>query len=275
MKIKNSVAIVGAVALLAVGYIGGAYIGLPQTEENKLSGNIGKAITDNDDDPDLQALQEALKTDTLLQQKAVLSAIILSSKISDIDGIINASLDATKDVKVLASANKAMLSLKKKVDNAKAAEQAYFNATGKLIAGEKVDDYEDICNKALMSYIILDNKLDACRENIDLFAAYLEESEDAKVQKAFSLWMDYCAEDAVLNNDESAIKYWKNSLASNDAKMPTISASIDKAIETCKKETKDENIIRILSQLSGRKIESQELHASVMQQCEQMLVSGK
>lgn len=275
MKIKNSVAIVGAVALLAVGYIGGAYIGLPQTEENKLSGNIGKAITDNDDDPDLQALQEALKTDTLLQQKAVLSAIILSSKISDIDGIINASLDATKDVKVLASANKAMLSLKKKVDNAKAAEQAYFNATGKLIAGEKVNDYEDICNKALMSYIILDNKLDACRENIDLFAAYLEESEDAKVQKAFSLWMDYCAEDAVLNNDESAIKYWKNSLASNDAKMPTISASIDKAIETCKKETKDENIIRILSQLSGRKIESQELQASVMQQCEQMLVSGK
>lgn len=276
MTIKNSVAAVGAIALLAVGYIGGAYIGLPQTDEDKLSGNIGKAISDDDDnDPDLLALQEALKTDTALQQKAVLSAIILSSKISDIDGIVEASLQATDGVKVLANANKDMLSLQKKVAKAKEAEQDYFNATAKLIAGDKVDGYEDICSKALLAYTILDNKLDACRDDIDLFAAYLEEADDSKVQKAFSLWMDYCAEDAVLRNDDSAIKYWKNSLAGMEDKKPTLSASIDKAIEACKQETKDENIIRILSQLSGRKIEAQQSHASVMKQCEQMLVSGK
>lgn len=275
MTIKKSVAIVSAIALLAVGYISGAYLGLPQTDDDKLSGNIGKAVTDDDDDPDLLALQEALKTDTALQQKAVLSAIILSSKISNIEGIVEASIKATDGVKVLANANKAMQSLQKKVAKAKEAEQAYFDATGKLIAGEKVDDYEDICNKALLSYTILDNKLEACRENIDLFAAYLEENEDSNVHTAFALWMDYCAEDAVLRNDDAGIKYWKNSMANKDGKMPTLSASIDKAIEACKQETKDENIIRILSQLSGRKVEAQQSQASVMKQCEQMLVSGK
>lgn len=275
MIIKKSIAAVATVALLAVGYLAGAYIGLPNADEEKISGNISKANLFDDDDPDIAALQEALKTDSILQQKAVLSAIMLSSKINDINAIANASVEGSEGIKPLANANKAMKALLKKTVNAKDAEQQYLEATGKLIAGEKVENYEEICNKALLSYTILANKLSSCQDYIDLFAEYLEESDNQKLEKAFSLWMNYCAEDAVLNNDNDAIKYWKNSMAGRDGKMPTLSTSVDKAIEVCKKETNDENIIRILAQLSGRKVETSNADASLMKQCEQMIVSGK
>lgn len=274
MTIKKSIAAVASVALLAVGYISGAYIGIPNADRDKISGNVSK-VSLFDDDEDIAALQEALKTNEDLQQKAILSAIILSSKINDIDAIADASIQGTEGVKVLANANKAMKALKKRTANAKAAEQMYLDATGKLIKGETVDNYEEICNKALLSYTILDNKLTACKDYLDLFAEYLEEGESEKLQSAFSQWMAYCAEDAILKNDNEAVKFWKNSMAGRDSEMPTLSASVDKAIEACKKETKDETVIRILGQLSGRKIEAANAEASVMQQCQNMLTGGE
>lgn len=275
MTIKKSIIAVSAIILLAAGYIAGAYIGLPNTDKEQLSGDISKANIFDDEDPDIQALSEALKTDSALQQKAVLSAIILSSKTNDIDAIADASIEATEGIKVLANANKAMKALKKKIANAKNAEQQYLEATGKLIAGEKVDDYEKICSNALLSYTILDSKLSSCQDYIDLFSEYLEESDNQKLQNAFSLWMAYCGEDAVLKNDESALLYWKKSAEGSNATAPTITASVDKAIEACKKETTDENIIRILGQLSGHKVEAQNAEASVMKQCQQVLVGIK
>lgn len=275
MFIKKSLAVVAAIVLLAAGYLTGAYIGMPNVEEENLSGNIGKAKLFDDDDPDIAALQESLKTDSALQQKAVLSAVMLSSKINDISDIVDASIEGTEGVKALGNANKAMKALVKKAANAKEAQKDYLDATGKLIAGKKVGNYEAICNKALLSYTILENKLSACQNYIDVFGEYLEEGDNAKLQKAFSLWMSYCVEDAVLQNDGEAMKFWKNSTALRGGELPTISASVEKAISACKKETQDENIIRILAKLSDSKMETEKADFSIMKQCEQMLASGK
>lgn len=276
MIIKKSIAAVSAVALLAVGYLGGAYIGLPDTDKEAISGNIGKAKVFDEEDPDIAALQSALQTDSTMQQKAVLSAVMLSSKINDINDIVDASIKGTEGVKSLADANKAMKALVKKAANAKDAQTEYLDATGKLIAGEKVKDYEDICNKALLSYTILANKLSSYQNYVDLFAEYLEEGDNAELKKAFSLWMGYCVEDAVLqNNTKEAMKFWKSTTSTGDGNMPTISTSVDKAIEACKKQTKDENIIRILAQLNGKKVETANPEIPIMKQCEQMLASGK
>lgn len=275
MFIKKSLAVVAAIVLLAAGYLTGAYIGMPNVEEENLSGNIGKAKLFDDDDPDIAALQESLKTDSALQRKAVLSAVMLSSKINDISDIVDASIEGTEGVKALGNANKAMKALVKKAANAKEAQKDYLDATGKLIAGKKVGNYEAICNKALLSYTILENKLSACQNYIDVFGEYLEEGDNAKLQKAFSLWMSYCVEDAVLQNDGEAMKYWKNSTALSGSELPTLSASVNKAIESCKKDTKDENIIRILALISGSKVEKENTDASLLKQCEQMLASGR
>ena len=215
MTIKKPVAAIAALVLLVAGYALGIVIGVPNINGDGLSGNVGKASLYNsgEQDPEILAAMEQLQSDTLMQQNAVAAAIILSSHINTIDSLTTAAIEATKDIKAFKEANKELQSLKRRTSNAKTCYDAYMEATAKVINGEKVADYEQLSNNALLAFTVLDNNMSQCAGFIDLMAEYLEENENEGLHKAFEGWMAYCAEDAMLNNDTQETEYWKNAYA--------------------------------------------------------------
>ena len=250
MFIKKSVAAVGAIALLAVGYVGGVYIGWPNTNDAMTSGDIGKAqqFKSLESEEDINALQEQLQTDTVMQVEALQSALILSCRINEIDSIADASIKAVEGIKPLEGAKGALLSLKKKTANAKAYHDKFMEATAKVISGEKVEGYEQLSNNALLAFTVLDNNLSCCAQFVDLFCEYIEENENQQISDAVGAWMAYGAEDAVLKNDPKEIEYWKNAYAAvtgnpqlkrlcrnSYESVPTFNAVCNKLSLQCKK----------------------------------------
>ena len=207
MKMKNSVAAVAGIALLAAGYVGGAYFGWPGQDDELLGGNIGKAnlFNSQEPDPEILAYQEALQTDSALQQKAVVSAILLSSRVDQLDSLADASIAATEGIAELADANAELKALKRKTTNAKKSYDALMQQTEVVLKGGKSETYEQASNNALLAFTILDNEILECRTMVDKMAEFIEENENENISKALGGWITYCAEDAALNANVSAL----------------------------------------------------------------------
>ncbi len=201
MKMKNSVAAVAGIALLAAGYVGGAYFGWPGQDDELLGGNIGKAnlFNSQEPDPEILAYQEALQTDSALQQKAVVSAILLSSRVDQLDSLADASIAATEGIAELADANAELKALKRKTTNAKKSYDALMQQTEVVLKGGKSETYEQASNNALLAFTILDNEILECRTMVDKMAEFIEENENENISNALGGWITYCAEDAALN----------------------------------------------------------------------------
>ena len=223
MKMKNSVAVVAGIALLAAGYVGGAYFGWPGQDDALMSGNIGKANLFNtqEPDPEILAYQEALQTDSALQQKAVVSAILLSSRVDQLDSLADASIAATEGIAELADANAELKALKRKTSNAKKSYDALVEQTELVLKGEKSDAYEQVSNNALLAFTILDKEILDCGPMVDKMAEYIEENENEKVSNALGAWVTYCAEDAALNANAERMEFWNNAMAAVSA-LPTV-----------------------------------------------------
>lgn len=210
MVIKKSLAVVAGVALLAVGYMAGAYVGIPFQDKDLMEGSIGKAKTFNQtNDPEVMAVMEMLATDTVYQKKAMASALVLSTRIYQMDSLTKQTIDATENVKELEQLNTEMKSLYTRTQNARAAYDAYMAESAKIINGDKSEEYEQAANNALLAFTVLENSLSSCPLFIDEFASYLRENKNDAVDNVAVQWVEYCAEDAVLNDDAQKIDAWK------------------------------------------------------------------
>ena len=223
MKMKNSVAAVAGIALLAAGYVGGAYFGWPGQDDELLGGNIGKAnlFNSQEPDPEILAYQEALQTDSALQQKAVVSAILLSSRVDQLDSLADASIAATEGIAELADANAELKALKRKTTNAKKSYDALMQQTEVVLKGGKSETYEQASNNALLAFTILDNEILECRTMVDKMAEFIEENENENISNALGGWITYCAEDAALNANAERLEFWNNAMAAVSA-LPTV-----------------------------------------------------
>lgn len=94
---KNSVALVAGVALLAAGYSVGAYVGYPFVDKTLLEGNISKAKVYNEaENPELRAAMEQLANDTTYQQEVVMTTALLNARVLQMDQLINATVKAVR-----------------------------------------------------------------------------------------------------------------------------------------------------------------------------------
>ena len=248
MVIKKSVAAVGAIALLAVGYVGGAFIGMPGVNDSLTSGDVGKAqaFKSTGSEEDIKALEEQLKTDTALQVATIESATILSCRINEMDSIANASIKAIEGIKELEDASKELQTIVKKTANAKNYQDAYMQATASILRGESVDNYEQISNNAILSYSILENNIVCCGTFVRQFGEYLEKNKNEQVAEAMVAWMNYGAEDALLSNDGKAMEAWSKAYVALSDKASKLGVAIfpgfrsslskifNKAIVNCK-----------------------------------------
>lgn len=244
MVIKKSIAAVAGVALLAAGYVGGAYIGIPFVDRNQMEGSIGKAKAFNEtSDPEVLAAMEQLASDSAYQKQAIASAMVLSSRISQMDELTKQTIDATKDIKELEAVNESMQKLYVRTQNASKAYDAFMAESAKVINGEKSEAYEQAANNALLAFTVLENNLSACPGFIDEFADYLRENKNDNVDKVAIQWIEYCAEDAVLNNSKNQIEAWKDTyknVANSNANLgnaqklgqfPDMKVALDKMVK--------------------------------------------
>lgn len=211
MYVKKAVASVAIVATLALGYIAGAYIGVPFVDENSAAGDIGKAKSLNEaQDPEVLAFMEQLAGDATVQQETAASLALLTDRVEKMDSITSATVKATENVKVLAALNEDMKAINRRTQNAKKALAALSAEIEKVVEGEKSECFEQLSNNAYVAYSVLNGCLDVCPDYIDLMCEYLEENENKDVAAVSSAWIKHCTEEAVLSGDKEVVEAWSN-----------------------------------------------------------------
>lgn len=207
---KNSVALVAGVALLAAGYSVGAYVGYPFVDKALLEGNISKAKVYNEaENPELLAAMEQLANDTAYQQEVVMTTALLNARVLQMDQLINATVKATEGIEELTELHEIMAAHSKSTANATVAYETYLTEIDKVMNGEKSEEYEQASNNAAMAYLKLENYVSDAPAYINSLMNYLETTENEELGDLVAQWAEYCAEDAVLNDSKSDIAYWE------------------------------------------------------------------
>lgn len=227
MYVKKSIASVVALAVLAGGYLAGAYIGFP-ISGNSLEGNIGKAKAFNQpNSPEVEASMEQLVNDTAMQKQTVLATAILKSRMDDVNALM-ASQDSVGNMS--AEMKDVVKSIGLSADNAQKSLDEYLNALTAVVKGEKVENFEQTANNALLAYTIVEKKMKASSpQMVSALMETAEKNSDEKVAKLAARWIEYNAEDAYLNNSEAEMKYWQ-SQADVIAKNPVLSKMLNPSI---------------------------------------------
>lgn len=208
---KNSVALIAGVALLAVGYTGGAYLGYPLVDKEMIEGNIGKAKVYNQaTSPEVLAAMEQLANDTTVQQEVVLTTALLNGRILQMDQLVKATAKATEGIEELKGLNEEMVAQSKRTANAIAAYETYRTEIGKVMNGEKSEAYEQAKNNAMMAFLNVESCLNDAPDMINSMLCYTEATPNEPLCDLIAEWAQYSAEDALLNCSPEDIAYWES-----------------------------------------------------------------
>lgn len=217
MYIKNSIATLSVFGMLAVGYLAGSVFGLPNTDSSMLQGDINKAKAYNQpDSPEVQAAMEQLANDTTLQQQTAVAAAVLEGRIKEMKDILNTY--APKDTIDFPDNSEdpsapwwnSLLSLQKRADNAQEEFSKYTEAMVAVINGEKVENFEQTANNALLAYTIADKQMKAAAPIIiTSLTEMAEKNNDQKAAELAAKLIQYNAEDAILEDSKEQQDFWQ------------------------------------------------------------------
>lgn len=204
---KKTTTFIAGIALLAIGYVGGAYLGLPSSDKDQMQGDISKANV-SQEDPDMIAMRDLLAEDEETQKNSIISTAFLSSRIDVLDSLAGVGVEATEGQKELTQIYNYFISLQRKTAKAKANLSKLMEVNKKVIQGEKAENFEEVSNNALLSFVILDNAIsnDAIGDMLD----YTREIDNQKAADAIAGWMVYCSQNAEDASNANDIAMWKN-----------------------------------------------------------------
>lgn len=228
---RTSILCVSALALLALGYVLGAMLGFPLVDDSKLKGDIGKAKVYNEvENPEVLAAMEQLANDTALQQQTALSAAILKVRIDEVNSLL-ASYDSIENMPE--EQKNLVKSLGLRADNAQKSFDEYLNALVAVMNGEKVENFEQTANKALLAYTIIEKNINSMSPQlVSALIASAEQNKDEKVANLAAKWVEYGAEAAFLNNSQAEMAYWQ-SQADVIAKSPVLGKMLNASTLCC------------------------------------------
>lgn len=214
---KTAKKVIASIALLAIGYAGGAYLGFPSSDKSQMQGDVSKVNVS--EDPDVLAMRDLLAEDEESQKMSIISTAFLSSRIDVLDSLAEAGVKATDGQKSLKMINDYFTSLKRKTTNAKANLDKLMEVNEKTIKGEKVNNFEEVSNNALLSFVVLDNAIsnDAVGDMLD----YTREIDNQNAADAIAGWMVYCSQNAEDKGNSNDIAMWQKvySTLSNSLKQ--------------------------------------------------------
>ena len=232
MVLNKTKGTICAVILLGLGYLGGAYLGSPKVDIDKLGGDIGKAkLYNNAGGGFANADTEKLMNDTAYQQDMSFSALLLSSRVALADSIVNASLAVTGGIETLSALNNEMQNLAEVTKNAKTAFVDLLGTMNGLVskggdnggggatggggdnggggANGGGGNYEQQLNNALLAYSVVENAMGGAPLYTDLLLEYGKTNGNDDVLALAGGWLQYGAENAVFGGNETEIKEWQ------------------------------------------------------------------
>ena len=208
-KSKNAVIIVVAAV---VAYALGAVIGFPPVAGDLSKGDIAKVsrYSRNVVSPALSLVQEKLQADTSYRTQTLDMFTVVSARLSGFESLCELSLQATEGLDEFDAINTKLQANIPTAQNAALRGEEMVQALNDLVAGKKVDNFEQLSNNIVISYLLVDKEVSLGKTFVELADARLEKANDDKLAFVRDMWMDYCAIDAVLNGDQAETEYWSS-----------------------------------------------------------------
>lgn len=216
MYIKKSIAMVASLAVLAGGYVAGAFIGIPNVDKTLLGGDIGKVKAYNEaGSPEVQAAMEQLANDTTLQKETAVSAVLLGCKVKEMNELLADDKTRKHDTEIQLPPViiEIIKILQASASNTQQAYDKYTEALAAVMKGEKVENFEQIANNAYLAYTMMDRNMRAASPQIvDGLMEVAEKKESKEVAEYAAKWIEFNAEDAFLDNSMERVTYWNDKM---------------------------------------------------------------
>lgn len=216
MYIKKSIAMVASLAVLAGGYVAGAFIGIPNVDKTLLGGDIGKVKAYNEaGSPEVQAAMEQLANDTTLQKETSVSAVLLGCKVKEMNELLADDKTRKHDTEIQLPPViiEIIKILQASASNTQQAYDKYTEALAAVMKGEKVENFEQIANNAYLAYTMMDRNMRAASPQIvDGLMEVAEKKESKEVAEYAAKWIEFNAEDAFLDNSMERVTYWNDKM---------------------------------------------------------------
>ncbi len=231
MKAKAK-SILGVVVALLVGYLVGAFLGLPTTS-GVGQGNISKVskFHMSSVSPAMSAFQERIQNDSTEMAKAALSLTVLSSRMNEFSELVSIAVEVADNNKELESEVEALKTVQRIADNAVNAGKIALNSFDDVASGAKnnsVSEYEQASQNLTVAYLMVDRQVQVGKQFVTAVDKYLKDKsieDNITLATVRDLWASYCAGSAVLNSDKEELKYWENQ--NNKLSYEQISSSLD------------------------------------------------
>lgn len=216
MYIKKSIAMVASLAVLAGGYVAGAFIGIPNVDKTLLGGDIGKVKAYNEaGSPEVQAAMEQLANDTTLQKETAVSAVLLGCKVKEMNELLADDKTRKHDIEIQLPPViiEIIKILQASASNTQQAYDKYTEALAAVMKGEKMENFEQIANNAYLAYTMMDRNMRAASPQIvDGLMEVAEKKESKEVAEYAAKWIEFNAEDAFLDNSMERVTYWNDKM---------------------------------------------------------------
>lgn len=216
MYIKKSIAMVASLAVLAGGYVAGAFIGIPNVDKTLLGGDIGKVKAYNEaGSSEVQAAMEQLANDTTLQKETAVSAVLLGCKVKEMNELLADDKTRKHDIEIQLPPViiEIIKILQASASNTQQAYDKYTEALAAVMKGEKVENFEQIANNAYLAYTMMDRNMRAASPQIvDGLMEVAEKKESKEVAEYAAKWIEFNAEDAFLDNSMERVTYWNDKM---------------------------------------------------------------
>lgn len=232
MYIKKSVAVVSALVVLAVGYVAGTFIGIPDVDNSMLKGDIGKANAFNQaDSPEVQAAMEQLANDKELQEQTALAASLLDARIGQMQELADWEGEGWQPDSIWEQFD--LSAVDKRIKNTREAYDEYTKSLAAVIKGEKTEGFEQKANNALLAYTVAERNIKALAPEVSsALLKVAEQTGNKKAAEKAAKWIKYGSEDALLNNSQADMAYWQ-SQADIIANSPVLGKMLNASILCC------------------------------------------
>lgn len=211
MFIKKTNFVVFLVLALVVGF-GLSYVFNTNVDGELTSGDISKASRYNNvkEDPETAVIVEKLQNDTAFFNQTAESVNYLKERVSSLASLTEETARICSDIPELSFNVPAMNSLSAKASNTSAAFENVADELEHIADGKNAPEYEQTTNNAFIGFQKIENQLNAGRtfvESADSFLSDKNLDEHKELAGLVALWSVYCAEDAVLTDNDN-VDYW-------------------------------------------------------------------
>jgi len=211
---KKSVLYFSLLALFLGGYALGAFLGFPLVGSETGQGDISKvnkfykASVESKE----SAFQQKLKTDSTALNEAFFIAEVFSTKMFEFSDLVKLSVDVAGDIPELNNEIEALKEITILSNNASKAGEVAMASYNKLKTGENSElaiDVEQATQNLSLAYILIDRQVALGKNFVTATDKYLaKNAENENLALVRDMWIEYCAENAILNGDKKEYAYW-------------------------------------------------------------------